>query len=232
MKCSTARRWIDDHMDGKLNAEQEKMLESHLAGCVACRELLEDFHKISSLAKKIPSLEPSPAVWEAIAARVKRAQRELAEPEKGRRSWIPWLWPQSVLRYAMVSLLALILIGGLVVGLKTWRWHVPPAEKSLAYTMAKLKEAQRYYEKAIASLEEAVKAQANGLDPQLTEMFQSNLKALDETIQACQNIVNTDPDNVTVRTYLLTAYHEKVNFLEEYMGIKKSQTMKPIGTTI
>jgi len=66
----------------------------------------------------------------------------------------------------------------------------------------------------------------------LSEVFRSNLKALDETIQACQQMVSLDPDNVTARTYLLTAYQEKVSFLDECMGIKRSSAGKPAGISL
>lgn len=232
MKCSTARKWISDYLDGELKAEEERKIEAHLKACVGCQEFLEDLKAITGAAKGLPMVEPSAAAWRRIATGMEKTSREQASRREKRSSWAPWLWPSPVLRYALASLMALVIVGGLVIGLKPWRGWLPPQEKSLDYTVAKLKEAQRYYEKAIASLEEAVKAQGNGLNPELTEVFQTNLEAMDETIRACQQMVKGDPDNVVVRTYLLGAYRDKVNFLEEYMGIKKASSEKRKGTTI
>jgi hypothetical protein len=60
------------------------------------------------------------------------------------------------------------------------------------------------------------------MDPRLAEIFRRNLAAMDETIQACRQIVMQDPNNLTVRAYLLSAYREKVNFLEDMMGAERS----------
>jgi tetratricopeptide (TPR) repeat protein len=94
--------------------------------------------------------------------------------------------------------------------------------RSVEFTVAKLQEAQGYYEKAIQALNEAVESQEGRMDPRLAEVFKRNLAAMDETIQACRQIIQQDPGNLTVRAYLLTAYREKVNFLEEIMGAERS----------
>jgi hypothetical protein len=60
------------------------------------------------------------------------------------------------------------------------------------------------------------------MEPRLAEVFNRNLTAMDETILACRQIIEQDPDNLTARAYLLTAYREKVNFLEEMMGAEQS----------
>lgn len=232
MKCSTARQWISDYVDGELGLEREKTLRDHLDACAECRGLVRDFQKISREARDLPSLEPSPSAWSKIAAGLRESKREAPASREKRPGRIPWLWPSPALRYALASLLALAVLGGIIIGLKPWRGLVQPGEKSFEYTLAKLKEAQRYYEKAIAALEEAVEAQENGLNPRLAEVFKRNLEAMDQTIQACRQMVRRDPDNLTVRTYLLTAYREKVSFLEDYMGLKKASARETAGTTI
>ncbi len=224
MRCSAARKRISEFLDGGLSLAQEKKLQSHLDVCAECRGLLYDFQKISQLSRELPSFEPSPGTWAMIYAGVKQAERESFRPREKRPGRLSWLSLSPALRYAMASLLAIAVIGGLVIALKPWRGVIPQSEKSFEYTVAKLKEAQRYYEKAIAALEEVVRAQGNGLSPELAEVFQRNLQALDKTIQVCQQMVQDDPENMTARTYLLMAYREKVNFLEDYMGIKRSTT--------
>ncbi|MEW5901643.1 MAG: zf-HC2 domain-containing protein [Acidobacteriota bacterium] len=228
MKCATARKRINDHTDGLLNPEQEAKLKRHLAACPECRELARDFEAIVEKAKSLTSLEPSPAAWPKILAGVRESGRESALPVGQKRGWLAALWNPVALRYAAAAL-ALVAIVGLVVRLGPWR-GAGGAKGSLAFTVAKLQEAQRYYEKAIQSLSEAIASQKNGMDPQLAVVFQRNLEAMDATIQACQNMIGKDPDNLTVRTYLLTAYREKVSFLEEMMGLKRASASPKIET--
>jgi cytochrome c-type biogenesis protein CcmH/NrfG len=70
------------------------------------------------------------------------------------------------------------------------------------------------------------------MDARLAEVFNRNLTAMDETIQACRQIIRQDPDNMTARAYLLSAYREKVNFLEEIMGAERSAARDRTETTL
>ncbi|MDH7511324.1 MAG: zf-HC2 domain-containing protein [Clostridiales bacterium] len=222
MKCSVARQLISDFVDGELSLGEEKALRSHLDVCAECEQLLSDFQKIAREARDLPSLLPSPSTWQKIAAGLRTVQFEKAAPEERKRTWLPTLSLSPGWRYALAGLLALAIIGGLVISLKPWRREAPVQKGSFEYTLAKLEEAQRYYEKAIAALNDAVETQENGLSPELAEVFKQNIEAMDKTIQACQQMVAKDPNDLTTRAYLLTAYREKVTFLEEYMGAKRA----------
>jgi predicted anti-sigma-YlaC factor YlaD len=220
MKCAKARQWISDHLDGLLDSEQEAELRRHLEACPECRELARDFEAIIEQTKDLAKLEPAPSVWPKILAGVQAAGKESSLPLRRETGWLAALWRGGVLRYAAAALVLLI-VGGLVVRLGPWR--AAGGEKgSVAFTIAKLEEAQRYYEKAIQSLSEAVAAQKNGMNPELAEIFQRNLEAMDATIRASRALVEKDPDNLVVRASLLTAYREKVSFLEEMMGLERA----------
>jgi len=231
MRCAKARKLINDDLDGLLTPEKKAALDSHLESCPDCRDLKCDFAAIVEKAKDLPVLEPSPAVWANIAARVRQAEREMPAPVGERKFWAAILRPAG-LRYALAAALGLIIIGGAVAG---WKWRTGIArsgDDSVDFTLAKLKEAQVYYEKAVASLSEAVRSQKERMDPRLAEAFQQNLESIDATIRACQQIVRGDPDNLTARNYLLTAYREKVNFLEEMMGLKTAYAGSETGVTL
>lgn len=233
MKCSAARELIGDYVDGTLRSEEEKSLQSHLDRCENCRELVGDFQRITQEAKGLPSLSPSPLAWGKIAAGLREAQGEETRLREEKINWLSAVFQPARLRYAAATLLALVMIGGgLIVGLRPWKGEGEGKEGSVEFTVSKLKEAQRYYEKAIKALNDAAGAQKNGIDPQLAEVFKRNLDAMDETIQACHRMITKDPDNLAARAYLLTAYQEKVTFLEQYVGAKKRAAPERTETTL
>lgn len=232
MKCVAAQEMISDYVDGLLDAEQESALRSHLEACPDCRDLVHDFEAIVRQAKDLAPVDPSPLAWPKIVARVRDARQRSKRPVREKTGWLGSVWNLAGMRYVSAAALALVVIGGLAIGLKPWKHPASAKAGSVEFTVSKLREAQSYYEKAIRSLNEAVQSRKNGLDPQLAEVFRSNLKAMDQTIQACQAMINKDPDNVAARTYLLAAYQDKVAFLQQIMSVEGVSGPKKTETTL
>ena len=221
MKCRVAREMINDYVDGTLDGDGMKELKAHLESCRDCRELADDFALIARGAKSLTSLEPSAAIWPKIAAQVRPSPREAQSPVQRKRVWPATFWRPAAWAYAAAAIL-LVVVAGFIIRQRPWSAPGEAKERSVEFTLAKLQEAQDHYEKAIRALSEAVKQQEGRLDPRLAEAFSRNLAAMDETIQACRQVIRQDPDNLTARAYLLTAYQEKVKFLEEIMGAGRS----------
>jgi hypothetical protein len=126
-------------------------------------------------------------------------------------------------KFAIASALVLLLIGtGIFFGLRLGRNGLSSGlgdrEK---YTLAKLDEAERYYQQAIKSLGEAFAAQKGGMVPQVADMFDKNLQVVDATIQACRAAVLKEPENLEARNYLMAAYMDKVNVLDTALEFHK-----------
>jgi tetratricopeptide (TPR) repeat protein len=232
MRCSSARELISDYVDGALSPDRAAELKAHLEGCRDCRELAHDFAAIVERAKGSNELEPSAEVWPRIAAAVGRALGEEPAAARERRNRRTAFWKPAPWALAAAAALVLVFAGVLMIRQRSGSAARAASERSIEFTLAKLQEAQEYYEKAIQALNEAVRSQEGDMDPRLTEAFNRNLAAIDETIQACRQIVQQDPDNLTVRAYLLTAYREKVSFLEELMSIERSAASGRAETTL
>lgn len=233
MRCSQAKRLISEYIDGDLGPDKQKELEGHLDVCGGCREIARDFQKITQEAKHLPSLAPSPLVWQKIEAEVRRDRQKEALAEEKKASWMSLLLGPRPLRYALATLLALVIVGGgVIIGLKSWKAADAGSQGSFDFTVAKLKEAQRYYEKAIQAMSEAFQSQKSVLDPRLVDAFGENLDAMDRTIQACLQMISKDPDNLAVRAYLLTAYQEKADFLERIVEFKRAAAPQTTGTAL
>lgn len=213
MKCSTARNLISDEIDNELDSAQRRSLEEHLDSCAECRKLHEDFKKIAGTARGLKALSPSNKTWFKIASRIKEEQAGARRPVRMRQRRL-FLSPRTLGWVVSTALLLLVLVGALTVGPKLWRAEKSPQQ----YVLSKLEEAERHHQKAIAALWEAVSAQKETLDPQLSAVFQKNLDIIDTSISDCKQAVLSQPDSIDSRNYLLAAYKEKSSLLEEMMA--------------
>jgi predicted anti-sigma-YlaC factor YlaD len=114
MKCSTVERWIlrdedaADSQTGEQLSWRQKRIQSHLNGCAACRQWLEDYRKIALLAEAdLPAGGPSQTVLTNIR---REARVRAAEPDAHTGWAMPWLRPAYGL--ATVAALCLVLVGG------------------------------------------------------------------------------------------------------------------------
>ena len=227
MRCASARRSVSDSLDGPLRPDRAADLARHLEGCPACRGFARELGAIVRGAGKLSAPEPPARVWLRIAAGVRAARTgedTLPAPAAPAVRW----------RYALAAAAVLLLVGGAVfVGLQSRRPAVSsglPERGTAAFTMAKLREAQVYYEKAIDALSQAVGSRGGGLEPALADVFERNLSGLDRTIQVCRLMVDRDPDDPALRAHLLAAYREKVSLFEDIMAVGRDRGGK-IGTT-
>jgi hypothetical protein len=223
MRCRKANEYISRSVDGEISGRQAARLERHLASCGECRTLLEDLRKIVGGATELDAPEPSDRVWRNIrtglaAAEVKPLVEGISlEPRPLFGLGAP------ALRYAGVAALAVVLVvSGVVIGTRRGRQGTPAgSDRGEKYTLAKLDEAERYYQQAIKSLGEAFVSQKGVLVPQVAELFDRNLAVIDATIQACRRAVLEEPDDLQARSYLLSAYTEKVTLLDSALDLQR-----------
>jgi len=231
MRCRKAQEYISRSVDGELDPRRAARLERHLAKCGDCRALAADLEKIVGGAAGLAAPEPSERVWRNIRAGiVPGTLRPTAEGAAlDRRPLFGLSLP--AMRYAGAAALALVLVvSGFVVGSRMGRQEVrlSPEDRE-AYTLAKLDEAERYYEQAIRSLGEAFAAQKGTLPPQVVELFDRNLSVVDATIQACRAAVMAEPDDLEARNYLLAAYTKKVTLLDSALDLQRRDGEPAVG---
>jgi len=223
MRCAKAKRLISDYIDKGLNDRQNARLGRHLQKCPDCRKVLEDFQKIAASSRELEEMVPSPHAWLKLKARlIPEEQKVLVfKPEKRARFQLIFFPPR--LKYALSAALVLAFVAGAVLlGLKfSGGAGILSKKDPKAYTLAKLDEAERHYRKAIKALWEAVSAQKESMTLEIAEVFRKNLKIIDASIIDCRQIVLQQPDNIDARSFLLAAYREKVDFLQEMMEVGK-----------
>jgi tetratricopeptide (TPR) repeat protein len=222
MTCYRSRKYISRSIDGDLSERENARLERHLAACGGCRALSADLRKIVDGAARLETPEPSERVWLAIRAGL---TRERAAGASGRSAALrrpAFGLGLPALRYAGVAAVALVLvITGVSIGRRLGRGPAPLGpEAREKYTLAKLDEAERYYQQAIKSLSEAFTAEKGTLAPQVAELFDRNLSVIDSTIQACRRAVLEEPDDLEARNYLLAAYTQKLTLLDSALDLQ------------
>jgi tetratricopeptide (TPR) repeat protein len=230
MRCRKAQEWISRSVDGELDTRRAARLERHLAECDDCRAFAEDTRKIVEKASGLAAPEPSDKVWRSIRAGLEagtlRPSAEGAPLDRRPLFGLSLATP----RYAGAAALALVLVAsGIVVGSRLGRrdFRMSPEARE-AYTLAKLDEAERYYEQAIKSLGEAFAAGKGALAPEVVELFERNLSVIDSTIQACRAAVLEEPDDLEARNYLLAAYTKKATLLDSALDLQR-RDREPAG---
>jgi anti-sigma factor RsiW len=104
MGCGRMEKQMLPFVDGRLKVSEQREVEAHLAGCVACRVRVNEFRAVSGLLDELPQIEPSGAFDARVRARV------AAEPVK--QSWWAVFAPSPRAAFAAsLLLLATIWIG-------------------------------------------------------------------------------------------------------------------------
>jgi hypothetical protein len=223
MRCRKAQEYVSRSVDGDLGPRRAAHLERHLAKCDDCRAFAADVRKIVEGASGLAAPEPSDKVWQNIRAGLEVGTlRPSAEGAALDRRPLFGLNLTAV-RYAGAAALALVLVvTGVVVGTRLGRRDVRMSpEAREAYTLAKLDEAEGYYQQAIKSLGEAFAAGKGALAPEVVDLFDRNLSVIDSTIQACRAAVLAEPDDLEARNYLLAAYTKKITLLDSALDLQR-----------
>jgi anti-sigma factor RsiW len=222
MRCRKTHVLISRSIDGELSAREESRLAGHLAGCDECRLLREDLRRIVEGAAGLEIPQPSEAVWSKIRAGLARERAGRADERSGRLRRPAFGTALPVLRYAgVVAVAVFLVVTGFVVGGRLGAGKTP---KDLAsrerYVLAKLDEAERYYQQAIRSLSDAFAAEKGELAAPVVDLFDRNLAVVDATIQACRQAVLDEPDDLEARNYLLAAYTQKITLLDSALDLQ------------
>ena len=227
MRCSTARKWVSQHIDGDLDSRRRAQLKKHMEGCADCRELMQDFHEIVGHAGGISDPSPREVTWGKIQARLEQSRNRQGIPAYtgSERRMFP-RWGYSLAAAALL----LVVAGALTLGPR-FQSRAPMLSEldRQQYTLTKLEEAELHYQEAIKALAEAVTAQGERLDPKLAEVFRSNLEIVNASIAECKLAVMSNPGDLDSRRFLLAAYRKKTDLYNTWMNVQDESS--PLGSS-
>lgn len=229
MKCSKAKKFINEYIDGDLDKEKAASLEKHLDDCPDCQQVLKDFQQIKQKAKGLAKMAPSGQTWFRIQARIReKTQVPIPEPR------VRYLFFPAHLRFAVsAALLLLVAAGAFIIGSRIWnRGATINGINGQELAMAKIQEAEQHYKLAIKALWEAVQAQKENFDPKVAQTFQINLKLIDASLEDCRKAIASDPGDLESQYYLLTVYKKKAELLDSMIEISSTAPQKKETKTI
>lgn len=215
MKCSTAQKLINEHIDNPLEAGQARRLERHLDGCADCRGFLSEIKSIVNNAKELDSLNPSDDLWPAI-------KREVLKKNRGariRQKRLFWNFPL----YSRGPAVALVTLFGMMILIPLLYYGLPlmrvansdPGKTALS----NFRIAQQQYQSAIEALDRAIAAQDVELSPELLAVFKKNLAIIDDSIRICTESTDNHPETQETNKLLLICYRKKLELLNEIKAI-------------
>ena len=219
MNCERCQSLVDDYVDGALAAADRAAVDTHLAGCAACRALAADFRAIRSTAGSLERHVPPPRTWSKIADAVER-ERNASFVRRILGS------PTSLEPLAIAATVFLLIVGGV-----SWTiWNqagardaahrpaatAPASDPELTQSVEhELRLAEEHYQNAIAGLEKITRSESAALDPQVAAVLQKNLEVIDQAIGESRSALQSQPTSEVAQESLFEALRNKVSLLQD-----------------
>lgn len=227
MTCEGMDSLLDDYVDGALDAPARQSVDAHLAGCVACRGVVDATRGIRETAARLERHAPPPQLWGRIAAAVEEDAR-----------W-PW-WQQALAGLfggPIISrqFIAACIVVALIAGIGTIAWFdLRPDTGSNPATVAttlavsddvpplvraSVAQAEAELRRAIANLEAIRQTEGTQLDPITADVVQTNIEVVDQAIEQSRAALQTDPDNEIAEQSFLEALQSKMALLQTAIAL-------------
>ncbi|MDQ3042975.1 MAG: zf-HC2 domain-containing protein [Acidobacteriota bacterium] len=234
MNCEQCKELISVYLDNELEAEVSMSIQTHLAVCLECAKMCEDFAMIldfCDLDETEHSLPPnSKALWCRINNLIEtEIAAELQQPEtkeeKPKRSW------QFSFSQVFASILGIALVSSLltIVGIKNYSAGDVTANTApsvfdralgkigLVETLEQARENRiKEQQAAIEYWNKRVEEKRINWAANLREAFDRNLIEIDQTVYEYDKILQENPQDDLSSEMLDSALNEKMALLREF----------------
>jgi anti-sigma factor RsiW len=203
---------LSEYLDDELDGGERAAVDGHLAGCAACRQVLDDLRAIMARASLLSDRPPDTDLWEGVAARIAPGDRVSAL----RRLFSTRRFSFTLPQLAAASLALMVLSGGLVWMARSGDPRAdfaPVSAEGPAVTPANF--ADTHYDQAVADLQRALEAGRARLDPETIHVLEQNLGAIDQAIDQCRRALAADPANLYLNEHLADARQQKLVLLRQ-----------------
>jgi hypothetical protein len=232
---------LNGYADGTLNAAERPGVEQHLAGCAACREMVDDLREILRATGDLELREPPVRAWSRLERAIKM-EREHATPSAQSRPLDGAQGRQPnpggpaeaarYRRYAAWLAAAAVILVATTVGIRyAPARHAdapPPARGASAAITAgeaalsietELRQAESHYEKAIKGLETIANSEQGELDPRTAATLQKNLAVIDQAISESRAAVRAQPASEPAQQSLIDGFKTKIGLLQDTVAL-------------
>jgi hypothetical protein len=215
MTCRELDDRLDAWVDRTLPEAERREVETHLAGCPACREQERRLRQLLAHASALPrSVSPPRDLWPEISRRIER-DRAWSWPRIG--SWQPAL---AVAAAVVVALLAVVLRQPAPTPAHT---VVIPSPGAGAYQMHP---AAVQMDPGLVAMERDYQAAANALQERKDELepgtlasVDRNLAVIDEALAEVHRALETDPASPELGRMLVSTHRKRVDVLRKMVKL-------------
>lgn len=218
--------WTDklsDYLDDELSPEERYAVESHLLGCSACTEVLNDLKRVVAEAQSLDARPPQADLWPGIARRTDAIRQP-------RRVTIA-VW-QAVAASMMIALLSGAVVWQVMIR-RTTATDVAqtfrPAADSPASdrterrdTVVPVSYADAQYDAAVADLQKTLNDNRKRLDKTTIAIVEHNLQLIDQAIEQARQALEGDPANDYLSSHLVEARRRKLDLLRRATELAES----------
>jgi anti-sigma factor RsiW len=220
--------WTDklsDYLDDELSPEERYAVESHLLGCAACNEVLNDLKRVVAQAQSLEPRPPQADLWPGIARRTDAIRQP-------RRVTVT-VW-QAVAAGLMIALLSGAVVWQMVGRPKDLRYtEAAAAPADVAQTgvaqpfraatdVVPVTFADAQYDAAVADLQKTLNDNRKRLDKTTVAIVEHNLQLIDQAIEQARQALDADPANDYLSSHLVEARRRKLDLLRRATELAES----------
>jgi hypothetical protein len=229
---------IGDYIDGTLAPDAARAFDSHLAGCLLCAVLIDDFRALRATGRVLERHAPPAALWPRVAAGIRA--------ESGRAGG---RWGLGAPTRMLAAAVLVLVVGGAAWLAVHRRAPAQVAVPQAAETTVKqppidevpavgpapagpqVEQAVNDINDTIAGLDAMRKAGTTELDPETAAVVQANLTVIDKAIGESRAALQAEPANSLAQDSLFGALQSKVSLLQDTVAlINEMRKGNPEGT--
>jgi hypothetical protein len=218
---------LNDHVDGRLDARERRVVEEHVSACAQCSAELADLRLLLEDVASLPkSVLPTDELWADIRGSIDKS-KEIVLPIAPDRSVGAAAAPRrfrfrdSRSFLAVAAVLLVVLSSGITT--LVLRGGDPPINSlggpstkdvgAPSMLPASFMVAEGKYVSTIDELRTAFEAQRDRLSPATVKTVDHSLAVIDAAIQEARTALLADPGNRTLVDLLSASYQRKLDLL-------------------
>jgi hypothetical protein len=210
MSCHEWSSCFDDFLDGRLDAAEEKGLQTHIAGCPSCAGELASIRELRDLAAALPrSLEPPRDLWPGIEARV--SATKVVRGRFGRRA----ILAAAAAVVIVSSVVTAYFLGRSQAVMVTAEAPTVVESGPSDVLLASFEGLGVYnYLDTRTELLDALEARKHELSGETMEVVMDNLLLIDQAMDRIAEALGEDPENEFLMKQLAGAYRRQIDLLQ------------------